>query len=48
MVHVIEDFIGMSWNQGDNYRLESCAAIWDGNDLKIQYKRSKNRQFVVG
>lgn len=45
---LIEDFIGMSWNQGDNYRLESCAAIWDGNDLKIQYKKSKNRQFVVG
>ena len=45
---LIEDFIGRSWNQGDNYRLDSCAAIWDGNDLKILYEKSKNRQVMVG
>jgi len=45
---LIEDFIGRSWNQGDTYRLESCEAVWDGNDLKIKYKPSRNRQRVVG
>ena len=45
---LIEDFIGMSWNQGCNYRLESCEAGWDGKDLKIQYKRSKHLQEVIG
>lgn len=45
---LIEDFIGESFGQGDNYRLESCEAIWDGSDLKIQYKRSRHMQIVVG
>lgn len=45
---LIEDFIGMSWNQGNNYRLESCEAVWDGKDLAIQYDPSKHRSYVVG
>lgn len=45
---LIEDFIGMSWNQGDNYRLESCEAVWDGTDLKIQYDSSTDRGEIVG
>ncbi len=45
---LIEDFIGMSWNQGDNYRLESCEAVWDGRDLKIQYKRARDMMMAVG
>ena len=32
---LIEDYVGASWNQGDTYRLESCDAIWNGNDLEI-------------
>ena len=45
---LIEDFIGMSWNQGDTYRLDSCEAVWDGTDLKIKYQPSKHRRMVVG
>jgi hypothetical protein len=45
---LIEDFIGTSWNQGDNYRLESCEAVWDGSDLKIQYKPSRDRHEILG
>jgi hypothetical protein len=45
---LIEDFIGMSWNQGDNFRLESCEAVWDGSDLKIQYKPSRDRRVAIG
>jgi hypothetical protein len=45
---LIEDFIGMSWNQGDTFRLESCEAVWDGSDLKIDYKPAKNQRSIVG
>lgn len=48
MKDLIEDFIGMSWNQGDTYRLESCEAVWDGSDLKIKYSPSRERQEVIG
>ena len=33
---LIEDIVGSVWNQGDAYRLESCEAIWNGEDLIIQ------------
>jgi hypothetical protein len=45
---LIEDFVGLSWNQGDAYRLESCEAMRDGTDLKISYKPSRDRQVCVG
>jgi hypothetical protein len=45
---LIEDFIGMSWNQGNNYRLDSCEAVWDGSDLKIQYDPSRDRREMIG
>jgi hypothetical protein len=45
---LIEDFIGMSWNQGDTFRLESCEAVWNGSDLKIDYKPAKNQISMVG
>lgn len=38
---LIEDLVGSSWNQGDQYRLESCAAIWNGEDFDIQYQPSE-------
>jgi hypothetical protein len=45
---LIEDFVGASWNQGDKYRLESCEAIWNGKDLKIQYSPESDRQSFIG
>jgi hypothetical protein len=45
---LIEDFIGMSMGRGYNFRLESCEAVWDGSDLKIQYKRSRDMMIAVG
>jgi len=32
---LIEDHVGMRWNQGDNYRLGSCRAIWTGTDFEL-------------
>jgi hypothetical protein len=45
---LIEDYIGAQWNQGDTYRLQSCEAIWNGKDLKIQYDPNVNRSDFVG
>jgi hypothetical protein len=36
LVDLIEDFVGVSWNQGDAYRLKACEAIWNGDDFDIQ------------
>jgi len=45
---LIEDYIGLAWNQGDTYRLESCEAIWTGRDLEIQYDPKKNISEIIG
>ncbi len=45
---LIEDFIGMTMGRGENFRLESCEAVWDGSDLKIQYERSRDMMIAVG
>jgi hypothetical protein len=45
---LIEDFIGMRWNQGDTYRLESIEAFWNGSDLELCYDPGRNRTEMVG
>jgi len=45
---LIEDYVGITWNQGDTYRLESCEAIWNGNDLEIQYDPNIDRAQLIG
>lgn len=35
---VIEDIVGSIWNQGDSFRLQTCEAIWNGEDLELIYK----------
>ena len=44
---LIEDIVGSTWSQGDTYRLESCEAIWDGNDFQVQFEKSR-LPIVVG
>ena len=34
---LIENFLSYHYNQGGSERLKSCKAIWNNNDLKIQY-----------
>ncbi len=48
IIDLIEDYIGASWNQGDTYRLESCEAIWNGEDFEIQYEPGRSRSGFVG
>jgi len=45
---LIEDLIGATWNQGDVYRLSSCEAIWDGQDIVIQYDAQQDRTDFIG
>jgi hypothetical protein len=45
---LIEDYVGMTWNQGDNFRLTSCEAVWDGSNLVIQYDPKTNCRSVIG
>jgi hypothetical protein len=45
---LIEDVVSHSWNQGDTYRLQSCAAVWDGKELKLQYERNHHNKQVIG
>jgi hypothetical protein len=45
---LIEDFVGMRWNQGNTYRLESCEAIWNGSDLEIQYSARRCTTKIFG
>jgi hypothetical protein len=45
---LIEDYVGIRWNQGNAYRLEGCEAIWNGKDFDIQYETKKNRMTLIG
>jgi hypothetical protein len=45
---LIEDYVGVTWNQGDTFRLESCDAIWNGKDLEIQYNPQIDFSKFVG
>ena len=43
---LIEDYIGMRWNQGDTYRLESSLAVWTGLSLKILHNKKDVREIM--
>jgi hypothetical protein len=46
--NLIEDVISSGWNQGDNYRLESCEAMWNGKDFIIKHNSANDRLIMVG
>jgi hypothetical protein len=35
---LIEDLVASRWNQGPTTRLESCEAIWNGEDFELKYE----------
>jgi hypothetical protein len=45
---IIEDIVAGIWNQGDAYRLESCEAIWNGEDLIIQNEPERGPWIMKG
>jgi hypothetical protein len=45
---LIEDVVGARWNQGDTFRMPSCAAIWTGQDFTLVYEPIGNRETFIG
>jgi hypothetical protein len=46
---LIEDYVYLTWNQGDVFRLERCEAVWDGSNLDIQYNEDEDElRFIIG
>ena len=45
---LIEDFIGATWNQGNVYRLEAAEAVWNGEELEIQYDHDSDIASYIG
>jgi hypothetical protein len=45
---IIEDIVAGIWNQGDAYRLESCEAIWNGEELLIQNEHEEGPWMMKG
>ena len=41
-METIENFVGQTWNQGNSWRLKSCEAIWNGEELEIQFNPEKD------
>jgi hypothetical protein len=45
---LIEDIVGSNWSQGDNYRLDSCEAVWNGVDLVVAYNPRRDHSNFIG
>lgn len=45
---LIEDFVGSEWNERHFYRLESCEAVWDGDNFDILYDEGKDISIIMG
>ncbi|MDG1279619.1 MAG: hypothetical protein P8O16_20280 [Algoriphagus sp.] len=48
LADLIEDIVGSRWNQGSNYRLESCEAVWNGQDFEIDFDLKKDTSVMMG
>lgn len=47
LVDLIEDLVGLEWNQGVTSRLKGCEAKWNGEDFEILYDSSK-KVYIMG
>jgi len=45
---LIEDFVGATLDQSNHRRLESCEAIWNGQNFEIQYNPNIDLSNFVG
>jgi hypothetical protein len=45
---LIEDVVGARWNQGPQYRLQACAATWNGKDFELQYDADQDASTFIG
>jgi hypothetical protein len=45
---LIEDVVGLTWNQGDTYRLESCRARWNGSGFDLLREEGERPSMIIG
>ncbi len=45
---IIEDIVASIWNQGDVLKLNSYVAVWDGEDLKIEFDEENDIEEFIG
>lgn len=45
---LIEDVVGLIWNQGDTFRLPSVEAVWNGKDFELDYQKMKDIIEIIG
>lgn len=45
---LIEDIVGVTWNQGDAHRLKGCVATWNGTDFTLSIPEPSSESTVVG
>lgn len=45
---LIEDVVGSHWGQGPKWRLEACAAVWNGEDFELLYDPLRDVQEFIG
>lgn len=45
---LIEDVVGATWNQGPQFRLDACAAVWNGEDFELQYDSDQDIEVYIG
>lgn len=45
---LIEDVVGLVWNQGDTFRLPSVEAVWNGKDFELDYQKMKDIIEIIG
>jgi hypothetical protein len=45
---LIEDIVVGKWKQGDTFRLQACEAIWDGEDMIVQFEEKPDAVIMCG
>jgi hypothetical protein len=45
---LIENLPGFDYNQGGSDRLKKCKAVWENNDLIIQYNPKVDCKTIIG
>ncbi|MCB9019419.1 MAG: hypothetical protein H6546_03735 [Chitinophagales bacterium] len=45
---LIEDVIAAVWNQGNAWRLDSCLAVWNGEEFDLLYDEGRDRRVMMG
>ena len=45
---LIEDAIAAVWNQGNAWRLDSCLAVWNGEEFDLLYDEGPTGRVMMG